>query len=73
MLISIKIYRNSAFLGSYKHKMLFVLPINVKMQTFVGILTFMNWNNFMLMQKYQETQHFQAQLSLEHFFPAHKF
>ena len=36
-----KISRNSAFLGSDKPRMLFVLLINVKMPTIVGILTYM--------------------------------
>ena len=48
MLISIKISRNSAFLGLDKHTMLFFLIINVKMSTIVGILTFMRRKNFML-------------------------
>ena len=48
MLISIKISRNSAFLGSDKPKMLFFPLINVKMPTIVGILTFMSRKNFML-------------------------
>ena len=41
MLISVKISRNSAFLGSDKSRMLFFPLINVKMPTFFGILTFM--------------------------------
>ena len=48
MLISIKISRNSAFLGSEKPRMLFFPLINVKMPTIVGILTFMSWKIFML-------------------------
>ena len=40
MLISIKIPRDSAFLGSDKQRMLFFPLINVKMPTVVGILTF---------------------------------
>ena len=36
------------FLGSDMPKMLFFLLINVKMLTFVGILTFMSRKNFML-------------------------
>ena len=42
MPISIKISRNSAFLGSDKTRMLFFPLINVKMPTIVGILTFMS-------------------------------
>ena len=37
-----------AFSRSGKLKMLFFLLINVKMPTFVGILTFMSRKNFML-------------------------
>ena len=48
MLISIKILRNSAFLGSDKPRMLFFPLINVKMPTIVGILTFMSRKNFIL-------------------------
>ena len=48
MLISIKILKNSAFLGSDKPRMLFFLLINVKMPTIVGILTIINRENFML-------------------------
>ena len=48
MLISIKISRNSAFLGSDKPSMLFFPLIKVKMPTTVGILTFMSRKNFML-------------------------
>ena len=48
MLISIKVSRNSAFSGSGKPRMLFFLLINVKMPTFVGILTFMSRKIFML-------------------------
>ena len=40
MLVSLKISRNSAFLGSDKHRMLFFLLVNVKMPTIVGIVTF---------------------------------
>ena len=47
MLISIKISRNSAFLGSYKPRMLSFPLINVKELTTVGILTFMSRKNFM--------------------------
>ena len=47
MLVSIKISRNSAFLGSDKLRMLFFLLINVKMPTTVGILTIMSRENFM--------------------------
>ena len=46
MLISIKISRNSAFLGPDKPKMLYFPLINVKMPTIVGILTFMSRKNF---------------------------
>ena len=46
MLISIKISRNSAFLGSDKPKMLFFPLLNVKMPTIVAILTFMSRKNF---------------------------
>ena len=43
MLISIKNQENQLFLsGSAKPRMLFFLPINVKMPTIVGILTFMS-------------------------------
>ena len=48
MLISVKISRNSAFLGSEKARMLFFPFINVKIPTIVGILTFMSRKNFML-------------------------
>ena len=61
MLISIKISRNSAFLGLDKSRMLFFPLINVKMPTtvgilpttvgiltIVGILTFMSRKSFML-------------------------
>ena len=48
MLISIKISRNSAFLGSDKPGMLFFMLMNVKMPTLVGILTFMSMKSFML-------------------------
>ena len=47
-LISIKITRNSAFLGSDKPRLLFFSLINVKMSTIVGILTFMSREKFML-------------------------
>ena len=40
--VSIKILRNSAFLGSDKPIMLFFMPMNVKMPTIVGILTCSN-------------------------------
>ena len=43
---NIKIF--SFFSGSDKWRMLFFLFINVKMPTFVGILTFMNRKSFML-------------------------
>ena len=46
MLISIKISKNLAFLGSDKPRMLFFMLINVKMTTFVGILTFMSRKTF---------------------------
>ena len=42
MLISIRISRNLAFLGSDMPRMLFFQVINVKMPTTVGILTFMS-------------------------------
>ena len=45
LLIRIKISRNSAFLGSYKPRLLFFLLINVKIPTIVGILTFMSRKN----------------------------
>ena len=48
MLISIKISRNSAFSGSDKPRMLFLLLINVKMPTVIGILIFLTRKNFML-------------------------
>ena len=48
MLISLKISRNSDFLGSDKPRMLFFPLINVKMPTIVGILTFMSRKNFVL-------------------------
>ena len=49
MLMSLKISRNSAFFsGSDKLRMLFLLLINVKMPTTVGILTCMSRKNFML-------------------------
>ena len=48
MVISIKISRISAFLGSDKPVMRFFLLLSVKMPTIVGILTFMSRKNFML-------------------------
>ena len=49
MLVGIKTSRNSAFfLDADKPRMLFFPLINVKMPTIVGILTFMNRKNFML-------------------------
>ena len=48
MLISIKISRNLAFIGSDKPRMLFFLHIIVKMPTIVGNFTLMSRNNFML-------------------------
>ena len=48
MLISIEISRNSAFLGSDKHRKLFLPLINVKMPTIVDILTLMSRKKFML-------------------------
>ena len=45
MLISIKISRNSAFLGSNKPRMLLFPLINVKMPTIVDILTLMSRKN----------------------------
>ena len=48
MLISRKISRNSAFLGSDKPRMLFFMLINVEMPKIVGILTFMRRKNFVL-------------------------
>ena len=45
---TLKVYRNSAFLGSVKPRMLFFQLINVKMPTIVGILTFMSRKKFML-------------------------
>ena len=48
MLVSIKISRNSDFLGSEMPKMLFFMLINVKMPTTVGILTIMGRTNLML-------------------------
>ena len=48
MLISIKISRNSAFLGTDKPRMLLFPHINVKMPTIVGILTFISRKIFML-------------------------
>ena len=48
MLISIKVSRNSAFLGSDKPRKLLFPLINVKMPTIVGILTFMSRKNFVL-------------------------
>ena len=49
MLISIKISRNSAFLGLDKPRMLFFPLINVKMPIIGGILTFINRKNLPLM------------------------
>ena len=46
MLISLKISRNSEFLGSDEHRMLFFQLINVKMPTIVGILTFYEQEKF---------------------------
>ena len=48
MLISIKIARNSSFLGSDKPRMLFFPLINGKMPTIVDILTFMSRKKIML-------------------------
>ena len=48
MLISINISRNIAFSGSDKLRMLFLLLINVKMPSLVGILIFMSRKIFML-------------------------
>ena len=48
MLISVKLSRNSAFLGSDKVRMLFFPLINVKMPTIVCSLTFMSWKKIML-------------------------
>ena len=48
ILISIKISRNQHFSGVDKPRMSFVLLINVKMPTIVGILTFMSRKKFML-------------------------
>ena len=49
MLISIKNKQEiRLFLGSDKSRMLFFPIINVKMPTFVGILTFISRKNFML-------------------------
>ena len=59
MLISIKISRNSDFLGSDKPRMLFFPLINVKMPTIVGILTFNNCWHFNI----YEQEKFRAQLS----------
>ena len=42
MLVSIKLSRSSAFLGSDKPRMLFFQFINVKMPTIIGILTFLS-------------------------------
>ena len=44
MLIRIKIFSNSAFLGSDKPRMLSFQLIHVKMPTIVGILTFRSGN-----------------------------
>ena len=46
--ISIKISRNSAFLGSDNPRMLFFPLINANMSTIVGNFTFMSRKNFML-------------------------
>ena len=48
MLISVRISRNLAFLGSGKDRLLFFQLINVKMPTIVGILTLMSRKKFML-------------------------
>ena len=48
MLISIKVSRNSAFLGPDKPRKLSILLIKVVMSTVVGISTFMSRNIFML-------------------------
>ena len=48
LLISIKIPRKSAILGSDKPRMLFFPLINVKVPTVVGIFTFMSRKNFIL-------------------------
>ena len=47
-LISTIISSNSPFSGSGEPRMLFILLINVKMPTIVGILTLMSRKNFML-------------------------
>ena len=48
MLISIKLSRNSALLGSDDPRILVFPLINVKMPTIVDILTFMTRKHFML-------------------------
>ena len=48
MRISIKISKNSAFLGSDKPRMLFSPLINVKMPTTVGMFTFMSRKKIIL-------------------------
>ena len=50
MLISIKDQNIRLFSGSDKPRKLFFPLINVKMPTFVGILTFMSRKNFMLIE-----------------------
>ena len=50
-ILNVHKYKNikkCCFLGSDKPRMLFFLLINVKIPTFVGILTFMSRKNFML-------------------------
>ena len=42
------IKKSNIFLGSDKPRMVFFPPLNVKMPTIVGILTFMSRKNFML-------------------------
>ena len=55
MLISIKISRNSAFLGSDKPRMISPRLVNVKMPTIVGIWTFMSRKTFSLSWVEHET------------------
>ena len=47
-LIYVKVGEIQLFPGSDKPGMLFFLPINVKIPTIVGFLTFISRNNFML-------------------------
>ena len=48
LLIKTKILKNNVFLASKRSDVVFIMLINVKMLTIVGIFTFMSTINFML-------------------------